>query len=144
MNLGELVKKKGAEVFSVKAKNTVATALVAMNEKHIGAMLVLDEEGKLAGIITERDLLMVCHKCGEVKYVHELMTAKDKLFCLNPKDSIQDAMKLMTSKKVRHLPILEGDALVGIVSIGDIVKELLEEVEQENKYLNEYITGQNI
>lgn len=144
MNLGELVKKKGADVITVKAKNTVETALVTMNEKHIGALMVLDDDGEIAGIISERDLLMVCHKCGEVKYVHEAMTPKDKLKTLGPKNSIQEAMKVLTTNKIRHLPILEDGKLIGIVSIGDTVKSMLDAIEQENKYLNDYIMGQNI
>jgi CBS domain-containing protein len=144
MNLGELVNKKGAEVTTVKAKNTVETAVVTMNDNHIGALMVLDDKGGVAGIISERDLLMVCHKCGDVKYVSEIMTPKDKLKSLGPHNSIQDAMKIFTEFKIRHLPILEDGKLIGIVSIGDTVKAMLDVMEQENKYLNEYIMGQNI
>ncbi len=144
MNLGELVKKKGADVFTVKVGNTVETALVTMNEKHIGALIALDDDGKVAGIVSERDLLNVCHKCGEVKYVKEIMTPKAKLTTLGPKASIQDAMKVFTKNKIRHLPVMEEEKLLGILSIGDSVKAMLDAMEQENKYLNEYIMGQNI
>ena len=144
MNLGELVNKKGAEVKTVKAKNTVETALVTMNENHIGALMVLDDEGEVAGIISERDFLMVCHKCGDVKYVREIMTPKAKLKTLGSKNSIQEAMKIFTESRIRHLPIIDDGKLVGIISIGDTVKALLDAMEQENKYLNEYIMGQNI
>jgi CBS domain-containing protein len=144
MNLGELVKKKGSEVISVKVGNTVETALVTMNEKHIGAVIALGEDGKVAGIVSERDLLNICHKCGEVKYVRDIMTPADKLKTLGPKASIREAMKIFTESKIRHLPIMEKDELIGILSIGDSVKALLDTTEQENKYLNEYIMGQNI
>ncbi len=144
MNLGDLIKKKGVDVVTVKAKNTVETALVTMNEHHIGALMVLDDSGAVAGIISERDFLMVCHKCGDVKYVHEVMTPKEKLISLTSKASIQEAMKIFTEKKIRHLPIIENDKLVGIISIGDTVKAMLDALEQENKYLNEYIMGQDI
>ncbi|MDC7228639.1 MAG: CBS domain-containing protein [Spirochaetales bacterium] len=144
MNLGDLLKKKGADVVTVKAKNTVETALVIMNEKHIGAVIALEEDGKMAGILSERDLLNVCHKCGEVKYVHEIMTPRAKVKTLSPKASLQEAMKVFTDARIRHLPIMDGEKLVGIISIGDAVKAMLDAVEQENKYLNEYITGQNI
>ena len=144
MNLGELVKKKGSDVITVKAKSTVETALVSMNENHIGALMVLDEDGGVAGIISERDFLNVCHKCGEVKYVHEVMTPKEKLKTLGPNASIQEAMQVFTKNKIRHLPIIENDKLLGIISIGDSVKAMLDAIEQENKYLNEYIMGQNI
>ena len=113
-------------------------------KKHIGALVVLDEEGQVAGIVSERDFLSVCHKCGDVKYVHEVMTPKEKLVSLDSKSSIQDAMKVFTDNRIRHLPIIDDEKLVGIVSIGDTVKAMLDAVEQENKYLTEYITGQNI
>lgn len=144
MNLGELVKKKGADVITVKAKNTVETASVTMNEKHIGALIALDDDGKVAGIISERDLLNVCHKCGEVQYVKEIMTPISKMKIAGPKDSLQDAMKIFTENKIRHLPVMEDDNLLGILSIGDSVKAMLDAIETENKYLNEYIMGQNI
>ena len=115
-----------------------------MNEKHIGALMVLDENGEVAGIVSERDFLMVCHKCGDIKYVHEVMTPKDKLFSLSSKDTLQQAMKIFTEKRIRHLPILDDGKLSGIISIGDTVKAMLDAVEQENKYLNEYIMGQDI
>ncbi len=144
MNLGELIKKKGTEVVTVKSKNTIETALHTMNEKHIGALMVVDDSGEIEGIISERDFLMVCHKCGDVKYVKEIMTPKDKLITLTPKDSLQKAMKIFTEKKIRHLPVTDNGKLSGIISIGDTVKAMLDALEQENKYLNEYIMGQDI
>ena len=144
MNLGELLKKKGVSVETVKANNTVDLALTTMNEKHIGALVVLDDNGDVAGIVSERDFLMVCHKCGDVQYVNEVMTPADKLITLTPKSSIQNAMKVFTDNRIRHLPIMEDGKLMGLVSIGDTVKAMLDAVEQENKYLTEYITGQNM
>ncbi len=144
MNLGNLIEKKGADIYTVKTNDTIETALATLNEKQIGALIVLDAQGEIAGIVGERDFLMICHKCGEKKYVHEIMTPKDKLVTLNSKDSIQTAMKTFTEKKMRHLPVVEHGKLVGLVSIGDSVKELLDAMEEENKYLTEYIMGQNI
>ena len=144
MNIGELIKKKGGVVETVKVDTDLDSALEKMNSKHIGALMVLGQEGNVAGIVSERDFMHVCNKCGEAKQVSELMTVFEKLVILNPKESLQDAMKKFTDNRVRHLPVMDDEKLVGIVSIGDAVKELLDQVEQENKYLNEYIMGQNI
>lgn len=144
MNIGELVNKKGADVITVEADSSLETALVTMNDNHIGALMVLDDAGGIAGIISERDFLMVCHKCGHMIYVHEIMTPKEKLKTISPKNSIQEAMKIFTESRIRHLPVIEDGKLVGMVSIGDTVKALLDAMKQENKYLNEYIMGQNV
>lgn len=144
MNIGELIKKKGAEVQTVKVDTDLDSALEILNSKHIGALMVLDQAGEIAGIVSERDFMNVCNKCGQAHEVSELMTPVEKLVTLSTKDSLQDSMKKFTDNRVRHLPVIEDKKLLGIVSIGDAVKELLEAVEQENKYLNEYIMGQNI
>lgn len=144
MNIGELIKKKGVEVETVTVDTDLDSALDKMNNKHIGALMVFDQSGEIAGIVSERDFLNVCNKCGQAKNVSDLMTSADKLVTLSTKESLQDAMKKFTNNRVRHLPVIEDNKLLGIVSIGDAVKELLEAVEQENKYLNEYILGQNI
>lgn len=144
MNLGELVKKKGSSVETISVNSKFDEALTKMNDKHIGALIVVDEKGGVAGIISERDLLMVCSKCGDNRPVSALMTPKEKLITLGLKASIQDAMKIFTEKKIRHLPIMNEGKLEGMISIGDAVKAMLDAIEQDNKYLNEYIMGQNV
>ncbi|MBI9107042.1 MAG: CBS domain-containing protein [Spirochaetales bacterium] len=144
MNLGELLKKKGTAVETISADDKIGDALLKLNEKHIGALMVVDANGRVEGIISERDLLMICSDCAKDQKVSEFMTGKDKLLSLGLKDSLQKAMQIFTEKRIRHLPILEGEKLVGIISIGDAVKALLDAVELENKYLKEYIMGQDI
>lgn len=144
MKIGELVAKKGASVETVKTGDNLKTAITKMNDKHVGSLMVLDDAGKIAGIVSERDFMQVCAQCGEGIFVNELMTPVSKLVTINPKDSLQDAMKKFTEKRIRHLPVIDNGNLVGILSIGDAVKSLLDAVAQENKYLNEYIMGQNI
>ena len=144
MNLGELLKKKGNVVETVRPDDKVGEALVKLNDKHIGALMVVDDNDQVAGIISERDLLMICADCAQNQKVSEFMTPKEKLQSLGLKDSLQNAMKIFTEKRIRHLPIMEGGKLAGIVSIGDAVKALLDAVELENKYLKEYIMGQDI
>jgi len=144
MNLGELLKKKGATVETIKTDEKIGEALLKLNEKHIGALMVVDGKDEIAGILSERDLLMICADCAQNQKVSEFMTPKDKLLSLGVKDSLQKAMKIFTEKRIRHLPIIEEGKLMGIISIGDAVKALLDAVELENKYLKEYIMGQDI
>ena len=144
MNLGELLKKKGGGVETISPDGSIGDALKTLNEKHIGALIVMDAGGGVEGIISERDLLKNCYNCSQDQKVSEFMTSKDKLESLSPSDSLQQAMQVFTEKRIRHLPIMEGADLSGILSIGDAVKALLDAAEEENKHLKEYIMGPNI
>ena len=143
MRIDELLEKKGLSVETISTSEKLVSAIGKMNEKHIGALITVEENGDIAGILSERDLLMVCSNCAPDITVKELMTPKSKLITLKMEDTLRTAMKMFTEKKIRHLPVLEGEKLAGIISIGDVVKELLEVVEEENKYLKEYVMGQN-
>ncbi len=144
MNIGDVLKVKGTTVETIGAGEKLDAALGKLNEKRIGALMVTDDSGAIAGIVSERDFLRVCSKCAPDLVVKDLMTPKEKISSLTPKDSLQTAMKIFTEKRIRHLPVLENDELKGMLSIGDAVKALLDAVEQENKYLKEYIMGQDI
>ena len=146
MRIDELLEKKGLTVETIKTGESMKTAIKVMNEKHIGALITIEDSGQVAGILSERDLLMICSDCApdKIRYVKDHMTPRSKLIILKMEDNLQTAMKIFTEKKIRHLPVLEGEKLTGIISIGDVVKELLEVVEEENKYLKEYVMGQNI
>ena len=146
MRIDELLDKKGLSVETIKKEESLKTAIKVMNEKHIGALITVDDNGDVAGILSERDLLMICSECAPDKnrIVKDHMTPKSKLITLKMEDNLQTAMKIFTEKKIRHLPVLDNEKLTGIISIGDVVKELLEVVEEENKYLKEYVMGQNI
>ena len=141
MRIDELLEKKGLSVETINTNEKLISAIKIMNEKHIGALITVDENGDIAGIISERDLLMVCSDCAPDKIVKDQMTPKSKLITLKMEDTLRTAMKIFTEKKIRHLPVLKGEKLTGIISIGDVVKELLEVVEEENKYLKEYVMG---
>ena len=141
MHIEELLEKKGLSVETIKIEETLKSAINIMNEKHIGALIAVDDNGAVAGIISERDLLMVCSDCDHNRTVKDQMTPRSKLVTLKKNDTLRIAMKIFTEKKIRHLPVLEGEKLIGIISIGDVVKELLEVVEEENKYLKEYVMG---
>ena len=139
MNVGEIVKKKGHEVITISIDASFDQARKLMNDKHIGALMVLDKNSTVAGIVTERDLLSKM----EEKEVKKMMTPVAQLTTLKPGEPLQKAMKIFTEKKIRHLPVMEEGKLLGMLSIGDAVKNLLDAVELENKYLKEYIMGQD-
>ncbi|MCK5198970.1 MAG: CBS domain-containing protein [Spirochaetales bacterium] len=143
MRIEELLEKKGLSVETINIDEKLISAIKIMNEKHIGALITVEENGDIAGIISERDLLMVCSDCAPDKTIKDQMTPKSKLITLKMEDTLRTAMKIFTEKKIRHLPVLKGEKLAGIISIGDVVKELLDVVEEENKYLKEYVMGQN-
>ena len=126
--VAEFLAGKGAAVYTVKADATVYEALELMAEKNIGAVLVTDQSGKLAGILSERDYarkMMIKGRDSHSTKVKEIMTTL--VVSINPETRLRDCMSLMTEKRIRHLPVFQGDKLVGVVSIGDVVKSLLSE-----------------
>lgn len=143
MNVGDLLKKKGQDVITISADNSFDDARTLMNQKRIGALMVVNKDNSIAGIVTERDLLSKMDQAKGGGSVVKLMTPKDTLITLAAGDSLQKAMKIFTDKRIRHLPVMDGDKLLGMLSIGDAVKALLDAVELENKYLKEYIMGQD-
>lgn len=139
--VSQILEKKGALVLSVAASETVFDAISLMAEVNIGAVLV-QEGDKISGIFTERDYLQrVALKSMSSKEtkVSEVMTYP--VISAEPDDSVQQCMETMTTCHCRHLPIVQNDNLLGIVSIGDLVKTMLEEKQEEVEKLNEYITG---
>ena len=128
--VAEYLKKKGAEIYSVRPSATVYGALELMAEKNIGAVVVTDEEGKLHGIFSERDFarkMIIKGRNANTTKVREIMTTL--VISVNPDTRIHECMALMTEKRIRHLPVLDGEKLVGVVSIGDVVKSMLTEQE---------------
>lgn len=137
----QVLQEKGREVYSVGPQATVYEALQLMAEKNIGAVVVL-EQGRVVGIFSERDYArkVVLHgKASRTTTVGEVMT-RDVLYA-KPDDSIEDCMSLMTAKRHRHLPVMDGDRLVGLVSIGDVVKAIISDREFTIRELERYITG---
>jgi CBS domain-containing protein len=126
----DILKSKGTDVIGVGPDATLLEALEKMADKNVGALLVLGGDSSVLGLFSERDFtrkIIIKGRAMETTKVREVMTAK--VLYVGPATSISDCMNLMTEKRVRHLPvILEGKA-VGIVSIGDVVKAMLEEQE---------------
>ena len=136
-----LLKEKGGNTWSIAPDATVYQALEKMLEKDIGCLLVLEEE-KLVGIFTERDYarkLILKGRFSKDTVVADLMT-KNVLY-VGPENTIQDCMMLMTNKRLRHIPVLEDGQLIGIVTIGDVVKQIISEQEHTIHQLENYITG---
>ncbi len=140
-NVRQILEVKGPAVWSVGPEATVYDALVLMAEKDVGALLVLKED-RLVGIFSERDYarkIVLRGKASKDTLVWEIMT--DKVVWVRPEQTIDECMALMTNKRVRHLPVLEDDQLVGVISIGDVVKEIIAEQEFMIEQLENYISG---
>ena len=141
VTVSDLLKSKGTQVFSVSAKASVRDALKLMAEKDIGALPILDGN-KLMGIFSERDFARTLAKEGEFSLntsICDLMTKN--LFTVTSATSIENCMQLMTDKHIRHLPVLENEILVGMISIGDVVKTVISSQKEFIDQLEGYISG---
>ena len=138
----DILKTKGDTVWSVKPTATVLEALRVMAERDIGAVLVLDGD-KLLGILSERDYarkVVLAGRSSKDSQVKDVMTAQ--VVCVAPGRSIDECMALMTDRRLRHLPVVDQKHVVGVVSIGDLVKATIDDQEFTIAQLQSYITGQ--
>jgi CBS domain-containing protein len=139
----DLLKIKGNQVWSVTPETSIKEALKMMADKDVGALLVMVED-KIVGIFSERDFAR--HMVG-VDELSDSMLIKDLMsqpvFFADPDQSVEDCMKIMTVKHFRHLPVLEGGQLIGLISIGDVVKQLISEKETTIQGLENYILGRD-
>lgn len=139
--VGELLDKKGRKVWSATPDTPVYEALQLMAEKNIGALVVLDGD-ELRGIFSERDYARKVDLAGRDSRgtpLREIMT--ELVATVRPDQSVEECMSLMTDKRVRHLPVLQDEALVGLISIGDIVKAVIDDQQFMIRQLEKYITG---
>jgi len=139
--VSEILEHKGAMVLSVDADDTVLAAISLMAQVNIGAVLV-QKEDTISGIFTERDYLQkiaLKSRSSQETRVGDVMTTP--VISADPSDSIQQCMETMTTCHCRHLPVVENGNLLGIVSIGDLVKKMLDEKQSEVEKLSQYITG---
>lgn len=137
----DLLRVKGTDVWSVSADMTMHEALELMAEKNIGAVLVMDGE-QLLGILSERDYarkIELVGRCSHDTQVREIMT--ERPICIPPHRTVEEAMAVMTEEHVRHLPVIEGQRVVGLISIGDVVKDIISHQEFIIEQLENYITG---
>ena len=140
MQLKEVLKTKGGLPVTVPATATVADAIHAMSEHKVGSVIVPNADGSPAGIFTERDVLNLCAE-GRVDFAK--MSIRPCMTCDmttgKPEDGVSEILSIMTAKRFRHLPVVEDGKMIGMVSIGDLVKAKLEETAQEAKSLRDYI-----
>lgn len=139
--VGRLLDTKGHDVWSIAPDASVFDAIKLMADRGIGAVLVMKGE-KLVGVVSERDYarkVILQGRSSKDTPVRQIMT--DKVFYVRPDQTVEDCMVLMTEKRIRHLPVLDGDRLVGMISIGDVVKSVISEKETLIRQLENYITG---
>ncbi len=139
--VSHLLKTKGRDVWSVTPDTPVYDALKLMADKNVGALLVL-EGSRLVGIFSERDYarkVILKGKSSKDMPVSAIMS--QKVYYVRPDQSIEECMALMTDKHIRHLPVMEGGELVGVISIGDVVKAIISEHKFVIKQLENYIAG---
>lgn len=140
MTVKTILAAKGGEVITIDPTATIAAAANLLSEHRIGALLVLGPDHRVAGILSERDIVRALAKQGPSaldESVSQVMTRK--VVTCNPTDTIGDIMEQMTAGKFRHVPVLEQGRLVGIISVGDVVKQRLGEMERESAAMREYI-----
>jgi CBS domain-containing protein len=136
----KILQEKGSVVFSVEPNITVYSAIELMCEKNIGGLLIV-ENGKLTGIFTERDYarkLILKGKSSKETKISELMTSNPYTVSLDT--SIEECMGMMSGKRIRHLPVVEEGNLIGMISIGDVVRHIIEEQKEIIDHLEGYIT----
>lgn len=140
MRIADVLRNKGAAVATISPEATVSQLLAGLHEMNIGAMVVVGSQG-LAGIVSERDVVRKLHERGSSLLalpVSEIMTTV--VATCTPRDTVDHLSVVMTENRVRHVPVLDGGRLAGIVSIGDVVKTRMEELETEQQQLQAYIT----
>jgi CBS domain-containing protein len=139
--VAEILEEKGHDVLRIEASASVYDAVKRMVDRNVGALLVMDG-GEVAGIVTERDYLRRVALQGrpdEETPVREIMSSP--LVVVTPETSIDECMALMTDRRIRHLPVVDGGEVVGIVSIGDVVKFKSKQQSFEIQFLHDYITA---
>ena len=140
-SVNDILNSKGRDIWSVSPDDTVFDAVRLMAEKGIGALLVMDGD-KLAGIVTERDYarkVILEGRSSKDSRVRDVMTSR--VLCVSPERTVDECMALMTDKRSRHLPVVDHKKVVGVVSIGDLVKAVISEQRILIDQLQHYITG---
>ncbi|AWT55391.1 CBS domain-containing protein [Mycolicibacterium smegmatis] len=140
MRIADVLRNKGTAVVTIRPQATVTELLAGLAEMNIGAMVVVGDKG-LEGIVSERDVVRQLHKRGSsllAQPVSSIMTSV--VATCTPRDTVDHLNVLMTQNRVRHIPVLDDGRLAGIVSIGDVVKTRMEELETEQQQLQAYIT----
>jgi CBS domain-containing protein len=142
MNVETILRDKGDWVATIRPDATIAAAIDMLNRERVGALVVSEDGGEVAGVLSERDIVRALGRHGEdllSRSVEDIMT-RDVITC-EPGDTVGELMSEMTNRRIRHLPVVVEGRLRGIVSIGDVVKNRLDEVEFEASSLRSFIAG---
>ncbi|MBC7349997.1 MAG: CBS domain-containing protein [Candidatus Aminicenantes bacterium] len=137
----QMLEEKGHQVWTISPDNTVYEALKIMAEKEVGALIVVDQ-GQVVGVISERDYarkVVLKGKSSLETPVREIMTTQ--VYFVNPESTAEECMALMTEKRIRHLPVIQENKLVGVISIGDVVKSVITSQKITIEHLQNYIMG---
>ncbi len=139
MSVETILKSKGSNVFTIRPEHSVSDAAALMSAKRVGVAMVCDAKGRLQGVISERDIVSGITQYGKGLLdmpVRNIMSSP--VVTCGPKDSVKGIMEVMTKRRIRHLPVVDGDDIVGIVSIGDAVNYRLNEAEMEKAVLRDF------
>jgi len=142
MRINDILRHKGTSVATIGPDATVAELLSTLSEQRVGALVVSSDGARVEGIVSERDVVRRLHESGADLLsapIAAIMTAE--VHTCSPEDSIDALMRMMTERRIRHIPVVVADRLTGIVSIGDVVKFRIDELEAERKQLQDYIAG---
>ncbi|HEY4635777.1 MAG TPA: CBS domain-containing protein [Rhodospirillales bacterium] len=142
MTVQNILNEKGTKVATVRPHETIGTLVHKLKLENIGSVVVSQDGKRVDGIISERDIVrgLAAHGAELLAMRVDKLMIRDVLTCA-PEDSVKDVMQTMTSRRVRHLPVVEKGKMVGVVSIGDVVKDRLQDVEMEARVLRDYITA---
>ena len=144
MIVSQILRSKGSAVLTIAPEASAVEAARMMNERRVGALVVRRAHGKLEGIISERDIVTAIAIHGPEateRAVRALMTPADRLITCSPADTVDRITAVMTDRRVRHLPVLDGTRLAGIISIGDVVKARISETLAEVEAMTAYVRG---
>lgn len=141
MTVNQILSTKGDYVYSIVSTISVYDAIKVMGEKNVGAILIIEED-QLKGILSERDYarkIVLQGKSSKNTLVNEIMVSK--VVTVQPTDDLDYCMELMISRRIRHLPVVENDKVIGLISIGDVVKSIIEKQKETIQLLDSYING---
>lgn len=139
MSVETILKSKGSNVFTIRPEHSVADAAALMSAKRVGVAIVCDAKGRLHGVVSERDIVAGITQYGKGLLdmpVRNIMSSP--VVTCGPSDSVKAVMEIMTKRRIRHLPVVDGDDILGIVSIGDAVNYRLNEAEMEKAVLRDF------